>query len=398
MPTSYCSVMATGERRIVEAVEALNRENPGLLDNVRLGPSKIPGAGMGLFVTRDYAPGDLVHSVPRELVLTGLGAKTNSPWAPDQLGDTTYPYLLAGILWGVSQAAAGVPGFAQFRLLPTAAELSHLPLYWSDEELAELQGTGGVAAYVAAVRKQTADLFAQHGPALNRHLPGTTLDNFTYAAAIVASRTWGAVGGDCALVPILDLLNHSSSAPCVTIEPGGPAVYRALTPIKSGDELFVNYGHKTAGEFLRGYGFIPDAGPNLSSVLVSINAQNPTSLADFILQKLPLTERIATVPRERPSVALLRITRILNVQYVHMNRIDDFLAGRMVDPDNETAAVRDASNLLRSLLATYPTTLDADTKALASPGIARRTATILGLRVLEKAALTGQIRLLTLPK
>lgn len=385
--------------RIDEAIAALEKDRPGQFKDFRIQKSTIVGAGTGLFATKDYNAGDVVCNVPMDLILTGASAKSNGPWTSTEFGDAPYNYLLAGMIRGVAEAKKGTPGFGHFKFLPSIDELSHLPLFWTDEEIAQLHGMAGIASYRDAFRTQMKELADKMLPALRKYVPDASADDMLWAGSIVSSRTWSYAAGDCALVPVLDLLNHSPTAPAVTIAADG-ATYRAIRPIKAGEELFVNYGHKTAGEFLRGYGFIPDSGPNLVAVQLALNFNGEvTPFSRFLMEKLAITDRIATVPADRPSSALLRVVRIMNAEYAHLDRADDLVAGKMISPEHELRVVANAANVVRSVLAQYATTLDADKASLQAlpPTASWKLRAALTLRVAEKTALVGQLRVLTLP-
>ena len=97
----------------------------------------------------------------------------------------------------------------------------YIPIFWTDEELAALQGTELDAGRVQEERDAIREDFQQHVLPLSEAYPDTipspsqgwTLDNFMNASSLVSSRAFGIDDdhGD-GMVPLADVFNHKVSA------------------------------------------------------------------------------------------------------------------------------------------------------------------------------------------
>ncbi|KAJ1451232.1 hypothetical protein M885DRAFT_530116 [Pelagophyceae sp. CCMP2097] len=181
------------------------------------------------------------------------------------------------------------PESAYVSTLPTAADLSHLPVYWADSEA--LRGTD-VYEDLLSRQNHDAQLFA--GSLALRQLCAGDAANWKWAKACVRSRAFTVpkgAGGDedededddddddlesvafprlaaasssdvpC-LVPLVDMLNHVgqgvSSPNCEwgVERETGDFVVRCISDCKEGAELVHSYGDLSAAHSLLNYGFV----------------------------------------------------------------------------------------------------------------------------------------------
>ncbi|KAF2670344.1 SET domain-containing protein [Microthyrium microscopicum] len=122
--------------------------------------------------------------------------------------------------------------------------------------------------------------------------PLITLEDWILLDAMYRSRALEWPGEGEAMVPAIDMANHTVPANAeFQVMPGGDGALLAKddTPIKSGDEILISYGdHKSTLEILFSYGFLPDYEPTAKSILLSLPPPGEDPLGPpkaFIAQK-----------------------------------------------------------------------------------------------------------------
>ena len=103
----------------------------------------------------------------------------------------------------------------------------------------------------------------------------TDVGPLLWATAAASSRTFrvGVCGGEEAeeaLIPLIDLINHSFDANCVLHllnASSGAVAVTALRHIRAGESVRLNYGNMSSDAFLLRYGFVPDDNPHDRLVL-----------------------------------------------------------------------------------------------------------------------------------
>lgn len=175
-----------------------------------------------------------------------------------------------------------------YDMLP--ASLSHLPLYWTHEELREL-GPVGSARFIhkqLAVHNALLDdvvlLLAEVDPALAATVSRRQV---LYFWCIILSRSFQLPGpGELlALIPLGDIFNHNSKdRNIILVESQDHNHFRILADgVQAGAELLVTYGNKSNHMALFYYGFVPQeaAGPGLgvdsAQAAVQVLFEDPTA-------------------------------------------------------------------------------------------------------------------------
>jgi len=143
--------------------------------------------------------------------------------------------------------------------------LPDTPIFWSSQELTELDGT---AVNATERLSQLLDAYEKHAKpliALRPSLwpaPHDSRDAFKRATATVTSRGFHATAGGPYMVPVCDMLNHHCTAPSTSmssVKIQGDVTFRMLldTPVKAGDQIWNSYGAALPNhELLNGYGFL----------------------------------------------------------------------------------------------------------------------------------------------
>ena len=165
------------------------------------------------------------------------------------------------------------------KVLPSPEEMATLhPLLWDEDAQETLQGSSTKKIY------RTLDDIEEDGAWLTERVwsddrtrfpetvtingqirPCFTVEGFAWAAAIASSRS-NFVDGSLRIVPVMDLANHADLG-TEEVRGGtmgafgttkGAEIRTASTKAyEVGEEVFVNYGPKSAAEYLLEHGFIP---------------------------------------------------------------------------------------------------------------------------------------------
>jgi len=251
------------------------------LDGVDVRLSEVDGCGFGLFAARAFQPGEMVVSVPERLCLLG------KPLAKE----TGHSHLASGV---TAAAAAflrecrdmGRSRFAPYiASLPQACDLRSHPFLWPRGSSFRRGALAGLLAAAPRTRRRLrlAKLRAADGA---RTLLATgaarTDEEARWALAVVRSRAFPVgTGGNPALCPLLDLLNHHTpmpdSAPAaachyVRLDSGavGMVAVREVSPC---EELRHIYALCPSADLLAGYGFAPAGGnAGLEACLLEVPA------------------------------------------------------------------------------------------------------------------------------
>eukprot|EP00937_MAST-01D_sp_MAST-1D-sp2_P007809 g7809.t1 len=235
-------------------------------------------SGRGVRAARDLAPGHTV-SLPASLLITERTVRAAEFWpALDAIGRGLGEGQRAALLSPETQLALFLlaedgRGAAVSRwrhvaeMLPSRYDQAYL---WSAEELCAVRGSQ-LFADASRQRTQIDAAFDALLPPLRAAHPhlfgGSTRDAFFRAVAAVHSRaflvkTVGSASGriegrTAALVPAIDLLNHSADAAAsfVLDEGAGELLLTFRRAAAAGDELHLSYGARGNHSLLLQYGF-----------------------------------------------------------------------------------------------------------------------------------------------
>jgi hypothetical protein len=156
-----------------------------------------------------------------------------------------------------------------------------VPTTWSEAELSLLKGTSletPVAAKSALLTREFARLQAQtsHLPTWHKIFSETfTLQDWVWLDALFRSRSYDLPYSGEAMIPYLDLANHSPTSTALFQQDASTGtvslVLRQGCSVSEGEEITINYGKdKSAAEMLFNYGFV-DASSTVESLILSLD-------------------------------------------------------------------------------------------------------------------------------
>lgn len=242
-----------------ESSPASSFADPSQSLHLQLDAIATPGSGRGLAANTGIAKGELLLSIPPQLVLTPEAAAQQS-CLRDLLAAAPLPAWSVLALWLAEQRTVGQAGewWPYVRLLPVQ---TGSVLEWSEEEVAWLRGSqhhAGAAEIRGAAEASWQELQPLLAGAEAAGLtpgPGAfSREALHWAFSVLLSRLVRLPGlADTeALLPWADLLNHGcDAATCLDWDIGtSAAVLRAERWYRAGEELLISYGQKTSGQLL----------------------------------------------------------------------------------------------------------------------------------------------------
>ncbi|CAK4083963.1 unnamed protein product [Aphanomyces euteiches] len=264
------------------------------------------------------------------------------------------------------------------------ATLTNMPIFWTDEELAWLEGSHilqQIADRKAAIARDY-NTICHVDPSFGERF---SLDRFAWARMIVCSRNFGiTINGvkTAALVPYADMLNHyrpRETSWTFDQEANGFTI-TALRSIESGAQVYDSYGKKCNHRFLLNYGFavrdnIEEDGRNPNEVWMPLDfMQNESpSLATRKRRYLhdsgvySMDTRFSTCHSDsstREGLSFLRVIVASEPEFEIMERKTPAHAVPPISLDNERRAIQHLGALMTVQLYRYQTTLEQDEKML----------------------------------
>lgn len=240
----------------------------------------------GLIATKAISKGDTILSIPYDTCELSTSSKVFEKYLPEQFDSWTgnLGLIALQILNEFAQAAGtGIPTHPKYRsfmnswvqALPTLADMEYHPILWSeeDQEVLQLSTTNKIYRVLDDIEEDAAwlienifesnrDIFPETIQLNGATLPCFNLAGFRYAMALANSRTFF-LQGQLRLLPIFDFCNHQDSANEISDASLGAfgstkgARIVAHTDYQVGDEIFANYGPKSAADYVLEHGFCP---------------------------------------------------------------------------------------------------------------------------------------------
>jgi len=365
--------------------KVLSRTNLGVFEGQRFG---------GIAGT-EIKTGDALFRVPLSLVIT-KEVVAKSQWAG--YGDWSFdrePLMV----WLATESENKDSFYAAYlNILPK--EFSSFPLFWSEDEVNELQASS-LRENVLSTKNFLQQTYArlQNGliePNASLFPNGLSYEKYLWAYSIISSRLW-TFGNDYALVPLGDLLNHKHDAGFPGVDASGQYLeVNATQDYAKGDQVFISYGNKSNSELLGTYGFVIENNPHDAAIInFQLRASNVAiGIVEPLLKKAdPSYGTLRLVANHRPD-ALLRAFRIANVEFKDLEHTNELLEGKPISLLNELRAYRGAIAALTNLFNSYTTTVDEDTQLLESGTLsANRRAAVL-VRRAEKTTIQNIVLVL----
>lgn len=230
-------------------------------------PSEVP-EGLGLVTQRPVKKGEELFNVP-EAAWINITAVRNSSLGQVCEGLKTWVAIAVFLIQESSNSNSKWRSY-----LDSLPDTLNSPLFWSDEDLAELQGTqllGSVVGYFEFLQNEYNKLAEEVlEPNPNLFDPEIfTFDAFKWAFGILRSRSFPPLTGeDLALVPVADLVNHggtSGDSSWVKKKTGqiwkkentNVLAVRATGNFASGEQVLMQYGlSKSNADLALDYGFV----------------------------------------------------------------------------------------------------------------------------------------------
>ena len=381
------------------------------------------GRGWGLVAAEDIGGGEAVLAIPRSLWMT-VDTALASPIGA-HCGDEAGWIAVALQLLHERSIGDKSRWAAYVNALPAQLDA---PLFWSAEEVAELTGTqllDAAAGYDSYVRGTWSRLKESAFDANPEVFPSDAFDeaSFLWAFGILRSRCQAPVdqGADIALVPGLDMANHSGlSSQTWTLNNGGVAAVfgggksggsmllrtekGAKGLLAKGAEVFMNYGQrKIDNQLALDYGFTDAFASRPGYVLgpIAIPESDPNAFDKMdVLEVAGLKEAPSFVLRafEDPEPELRVFMRLLNLKGEDSFLLEAIfrqeawgLVSEPVSQLNEQEACGTMINGCEEALRGYATRVEDDRKVAEDPGAGHRLRLAARVRMGEKQALADAL-------
>ncbi|ERM94564.1 hypothetical protein AMTRI_Chr04g190680 [Amborella trichopoda] len=375
---------------------------------VRAEMVETPHFGLGLVAKRSLSQNQVVLEVPKKL---WINSDTVAASEIGRVCGGLKPWIsVALFIITEEKKKNGSPWCPYLDILPQKLDS---PLYWSEEELTEIQGTQllsttlGVKEYVQSEFSKVEEEIILP----NKHLfPSMTVDDFLWAFGILRSRAFSQLRGkDLVLVPLADLINHSCNVNTedVAWQIKGSGLFsrelvfslRTPLPVNAGEQVFIQYDlKKSNAELALDYGFIE---PNLGRDAYSLTLEIPES-DPFFGDKLDIAESngfgetayfnlLLDCGLPEGMLPYLRLaalggTDAFLLESIFRNTVWGHLELPVSQP-NEEFICKAVADACRSALSLYRTTIEEDEELLKKGKLELRLEIAVGVRLGEKKVL-----------
>ncbi|CAA7395025.1 unnamed protein product [Spirodela intermedia] len=366
--------------------------------------------GLGLVAQRDLSRNEVVVEVPKRLWIS-----PETVVADPELGrlcSGLRPWVSVA-LFLLREKARGVESSWKpyLDILPPS---TNSPLFWSEQELSELQGTQllstvfGVKDFLRSeFLKVEEDILLPY----KRVFPSPiTFEDFVWAFGILRSRTFSGLSGEnLILTPVADLVNHS---PKITSKDSaweikGKGLFsreeifslRTTVPVKAGEQVYIQYDlGKSNAELALDYGFIEKT---LDRDSYTLTLEIPESEA-FLDDKLDIAESNGLGETAYFDIYLNQALPPLMLPYLRLIALegsDSFLLEALfrnsvwghlelpVSYQNEELICRVIRDACRSAMSAYQTTIEEDEAIREAGSLDQRLEIAVWIREGEKKVL-----------
>lgn len=326
-------------------------------------------SGMGVFAKRDFKEGEVVVRSSHAL------AKITPEVALKKYKD-----IIESVVSEKIEANKNIASLALYLLLEKEAgdsditpyldslptDLSHLPLFWTEEELKELQGSSLITT-VYVYRQLSKMIYEECVCKLkekHEKLLKTTQDDVSHTLAIITSRSWNHKTLGFELRPVLDFFNMTINGTVPSYNENGEWTLTAPKEgFAKGKEIFVSYGVKPHSDMLYSYGVHNPSFKECEQVKVIVNVTNPASIVKFATEHAPDSWSTVVFGKENVE-SLLLLSRILSFKHSDIADVKRLAAGSVLNADNEKRALEHSIGLLKFLVESKGTTLEEDKEKL----------------------------------
>lgn len=366
--------------------------------------------GIGLVAQKDISKKEVVLEVPKSL---WINPDTVAASEIGKLCQVLKPWMSIA-LFLIREKALGTssPWFHYLSILPGC---TNSPIFWSEEELLEIQGTQ-LLSTTDSVKEYVKGEFIKVEEEIilpNRHLfpPAVAVADFLWAFGILRSRAFSGLRGEnLVLIPLADLVNHSpgiaTEEPSWEIKAKGlfsrELLFSLWTPVylRSGEQVYIQYDlKKTNAELALDYGFIESSTSNRETYTLTLeisesdpfyddkldvaeaNGMEDTAYFDIVKGK-PLPSSILPYLR----LVALGGTDAFLLESIFRNSIWDHLQ-LPVSRVNEETICRVVRTACKTALSAYHTTIEEDEKLIEEGNMGPRAKIAVGIRSSEKKVL-----------
>ncbi|XP_027096943.1 ribulose-1,5 bisphosphate carboxylase/oxygenase large subunit N-methyltransferase, chloroplastic-like [Coffea arabica] len=371
-------------------------------------PGVVP-EGLGLVATRDIAKNEVVLEVPKRFWINPDAA------AASEIGSVCSglkPWIAVALFLLTEKSREDSKWKFYFEILPQSTDST---IFWSDEELAELQGTQllsttlGVKEYVQnEFLKVEAEVILPNQKLFPSPI---TLDEFFWAFGILRSRAFSRLRNqNLVVIPFADLINHSD---IVTTEDHahevrGPAglfswdyLFSLRSPLhlKAGEQVFIQYDlNKSNADMALDYGFV-ESGSNRDAFTLTLEISESD---EFFGDKLDIAETNGLgetayfdVKLDRPlPPAMLPYLRLVALGGTDAFLLESIFRNAVwghlelpVSHANEELICQVVQKACKSALSGYPTTIEQDEKLIEKGNLCTRHEMAVKIRAGEKKVL-----------
>eukprot|EP01129_Flabellula_baltica_P006640 TRINITY_DN2500_c0_g1_i1.p1 TRINITY_DN2500_c0_g1~~TRINITY_DN2500_c0_g1_i1.p1 ORF type:complete len:517 (-),score=131.08 TRINITY_DN2500_c0_g1_i1:26-1516(-) len=377
--------------------------------------------GHGFIAKRDYEEGELIASVPLDLMMTNKTALEGSVAllvAKDNLFQQIDSLPLA--LHLITERYKLRSKWRQY--IDTLPKAIRLPLFWNSEKIQLLKGSPtfiDVIKQKSAVARQYSHVWKtlNNFEDLVLKRDAFTYDIFRWAYGTIYCRKnripligkSGKPVDALSLIPVYDLFNHEDgdditaeySLETESIE------CRAKRSFKEGEQVYMFYGHRTNGDLFMNSGFVIENNKwDYITVLFSLiesdplYAQKAQILAQHNIPERGLYMIYSSLQGGNPiSIELIQFLRIFVITDAELLATQSHLAfleeDRPISLVNESEAYGILSVKLHQLLSQYPTSLEEDLEILNDDSLDIDRQYIYKLLVSEKQILQDCLKFCT---
>ncbi|KAG8366384.1 hypothetical protein BUALT_Bualt17G0074100 [Buddleja alternifolia] len=372
-------------------------------------PGVVP-EGLGLVATRDVSRNDVVLEVPKKFWIN-----------PDAVAASEIGSVCSGLKPWLSVALFLL--WEKFKgeeskwryYMDVLPESTNSTIYWSEEELVEIQGTQllsttlGVKEYVQSEFLKVEEEIILPNKKLFPF--PITLDDFFWAFGILRSRAFSRLRNqNLVIIPFADLINHSAK---VTTEDHAQEVrgaaglfswdylfqLRSPLSLKAGEQVFIQYDlNKSNADMALDYGFI-ESNPDRDAFTLTLEISESD---EFYADKLDIAELNGVgetayfdikygQPLPTAMLLYLRLVALggsdaFLLESIFRNKIWSFLE-LPISRANEGLICQVVRTACKSALSSYHTTIEEDEKLKEEGNLSARLEMAIGVRMGEKRVL-----------
>ncbi|KAK2636153.1 hypothetical protein Ddye_030945 [Dipteronia dyeriana] len=368
-------------------------------------PATVP-EGLGLVAQRDIGKNEVVLEIPKKFWIN-----------PDAVAASEIGNVCSGLKPWISVALFLIREKKRedslWRVyLDILPESTDSTVFWSEEELVELQGTQLLSTTIDVkeyIRNEFLKLEEEILLPRKELFPyPITFDDFLWAFGMIRSRAFSRFGGqNLVVVPLADLINHSQTITTegyAEIKGTGPFSRNLLfslwssVAVKAGEQVFIQYDlDKSNAKLALDYGFVESKSDrNAYTLTLEIPESDP-----FFEDKLDIAESIGLSETTYFDIVLGRPLPPMMFPYLRLVALggpDAFLfdlsfrstiLGQLDSPishANEELICRMVRDVCRTALSGYHTTIEEDEK-LEGGNLDPRLRIAIGVRAGEKRVL-----------